>query len=65
MPTAVGVLLALGYEVLLIYGNDGRIVQSEIWTGMFSVLCGILVAGFQYFMYRKSVCKVKELLKIG
>jgi putative ABC transport system permease protein len=65
LPTVVGVLLALGYEVLLTYGNDGRIVQSEIWTGAFSVLCGVVVVGFQYIMYRKSVRKVKELLKIG
>ena len=63
LPTVVGVLLALGYEVLLTYGNDGRIVQSEIWTGAFSVLCGVVVVGFQYIMYRNSVRKVKELLK--
>lgn len=64
LPSLLGVGIAVFYEWLLLWGNDGRIVSNEIWTAALAVGSGLVMLGFQYLMYRKSVKKVSGLLHI-
>lgn len=65
LPTFVGSFVAVIYQFLILWGNDGMIQSSEGKTLILAVGAAVLVMLYQYIMYRKSVKQVGEMLKLN
>ncbi|MCQ4638201.1 FtsX-like permease family protein [Anaerovorax odorimutans] len=62
LPTSLGAALMLGYYILLLWQNDGRLLYNEYLTlGVDLILCAI-IALYQYLMYRLSLKRVMSLV---
>ncbi|HEX3023083.1 MAG TPA: ABC transporter permease [Lachnospiraceae bacterium] len=64
-PTMVGSVIMLALYGLILYGNDGRMIQSEIVTLCMDLALVMLVYVFMYGIYRLSLTKVKRIAQIG
>lgn len=64
LPTAVGTAVAVIYEFLILWGNDGVILAHEVKMMLLAAGAAIAVALYQYVMYRKSVKQVGRMLQL-
>lgn len=64
LPTVIGVALALFYEISILYGNDGHMMNAEYKTLAAALALGSLAALYQGVMYRKSLKQAARLLKL-
>lgn len=64
LPTFTGVFVALLYQFMILWGNDGALRSPEVKTLILAVGAAALVMGYQYVMYRKSVKQAGKILKL-
>lgn len=65
LPTIIGVLLLLSYEVMLLSTNDKVFSAADMKVTLMLAGAGIAAALYQYIIYRVSVKKVGSFLKIN
>ncbi len=65
LPTVIGTVGAVLYELFILLGNDGVIQSYEIITLGISLVLALLTGGYQYLLYRKSLNKAGELLGLS
>lgn len=64
LPTFTGTSVAVIYQFIILWGNDGVIQAYEVKTLVLAVSMAALVMLYQYIMYRKSVNQVGVMLKL-
>lgn len=64
LPTFTGTSVAVIYQFIILWGNDGVIQAYEVKTLVLAVSMAVLVMLYQYIMYRKSVNQVGVMLKL-
>lgn len=64
LPTVLGVGICLGYQSVILWGNDGRFSFGDAATVFLLALIGAGIALYQYIVYRMSVKKTAGLLKL-
>ncbi|MCH1981988.1 hypothetical protein MCG98_05355 [Ruminococcus sp. OA3] len=65
LPTAVGIVLLLIYEAMMLYTNDKQFSVQDIKLMFILAGLGLTAALYQYLIYRVSVKKVCALLKLN
>ncbi|MCI9595725.1 MAG: FtsX-like permease family protein [Firmicutes bacterium] len=65
LPTAIGTIGIFAFEALLLQGNDGRLTADELKLLPIIVLVLLVTAAYQYSVYRFSMKKVAEMLRIA
>lgn len=62
LPAVIGCVLMFGFELLLLWQNDGKLVAYEMKLLVVSVLLAVCVVIYQYLMYRISLKTVAKTL---
>ncbi len=65
LPTILGVVLLLGYEVMLLSMNDRIFSAADMKITFMLAGTGIMAALYQYIIYRASVKKVGSFLNLN
>lgn len=65
LPTVLGVVLCLAYQVMIMWSNDNKLASTEVYTVIILAGIGLLIAGYQYLVYKGAVKKVRTMLKLG
>lgn len=64
LPTFIGTAVAVIYQFIILWGNDGVILLYEKKTMVLAVGVAAVVMLYQYVLYRKSVKCVGAMLKL-
>ena len=64
LPTILGAGLCLLYELLMRWNNDRQISAGEIKSMLIITVIAAVIAVYQYAVYRLSVRKTGQLLKL-
>ena len=65
LPTIIGCVGMLAFELLLLNMNDGRLDSSELLTMAVCCLVALAAALYQYLLYRFSLKNVTGMLGLG
>lgn len=65
LPTAVGIVLTLLYEGIILVTSDRRFTSDDMQMMLILAGIGLLVAAYQYLIFRVSLRKVGSLLQVN
>lgn len=64
LPTAIGLFLILSFLMIIYIGNDKRIQSTEWMSFGCTVGFAVIICIYQMIVYRMSLKKLREILKL-